>query len=145
MKVRAGIWSLVLSAAIGFGCGGGDKPVEKPAVTDDEPVEEEKDDYMVSQEALDTINAFLERQRKFVARCWVDAIEAKEVPDEDAGKITIDFTIATDGTVGGVKVTDASHRSKTLERCVIDKTANWKITSLEEPLAYSYTFGFQRL
>ncbi len=135
-----------LAAAGATACGGGQKKVEEPAAgNDDDSAQEQPEEYMVSQEKLDAVQRYMERQRNFIAYCWGDALEAGEVKAGQSGHITLSFQVQTDGTVGHIEIAEEDPKSKTLESCVLEKAKRWKITSLEKPLDYSYTFGFSNL
>jgi hypothetical protein len=139
---------MVIALAIG-GCGGSDKKdAEEPVVTDDDepaqPVEQDDDDVL-TQEQIDAIESFLARQEKHMARCWGDALEAKEVPASDAGKIALRFVIQPNGSISDLEIAEVSHKSKTLESCVLDKARHWKMPHVNSPTEYSRSYGFQRL
>lgn len=140
--VMAVVVMMVASAA---GCGGSDKQeAEEPVVGGDtEPAD--TGPTAVPQAELDEVQRFLDRQRKFVARCWGDALEAEEVPGSDDGSITLKFVVQPSGAVSNVEITAVSHKSQVLESCVLEKAGRWAMPRISKSLPYSFTFGFQRL
>lgn len=150
MKRRVGRFGMVcvgLLAAFAIGaCGGSDKKdAEEPVMADDDEPAVDPGPTSVPQAKLDEVQRYLDRQRKFIARCWGDALEADEVPGSDDGSITLKFVVQPSGKVADLEVTQISHKSQVLESCVREKAARWQMTTLEKSLPYSFTFGFQRL
>lgn len=145
--MKATATAIILALGVGAtACGGGQKKVEEPVAGDDDgAAQEQPEEYIVPQEKLDAVQRYMERQRNFIAYCWGDALEAGEVKQGQSGHITLSFQVQTDGTVDGIKITEEDPKSKTLENCVLGKAKRWKITTLEKPLDYSYTFGFSNL
>ncbi len=146
--MKAMATAIILALGVGAtACGGGHKKVEEPVAGDDDGAgqQDQPEEYIVPQEKLDAVQRYMDRQRNFVAYCWGDALEAGEVKSGQSGHMTLSFQVQTDGTVGNIKITEEEPKSKTLERCVLEKAKRWKITTLEKPLDYSFTFGFSNL
>jgi len=146
--MKASATAIILTLAVwAMACGGGEKKVEEPVAGDDDGAaqHEQSQEYIVPQEKLDAVQRYMDRQRNFIAYCWGDALEAGEVETGQSGHITLSFQVQTDGTVGNIKISEEEPKSKTLESCVLEKARRWKITTLEKPLDYSYTFGFSNL
>jgi hypothetical protein len=152
MAIRAHIFTAVLlaGAAATVACGG-KKASTLPDETGDSdmssstPTTQGPDGAMVPPETMDDIQRRFERKRTSVSRCLSAAVDAKELPRNSRGKITLNVTIQPGGKAGEVKVAKASLESQMLTDCVIAKVR--EIIFPEVPQAYptSYTYAFEAM
>jgi hypothetical protein len=140
--VFVGLLAATLSSA---GCGGSGKQDAEEPVFEDEAEPEDTGPTSVPQAELDEVQRYLDRQRKIMARCWGDALEADEVPGADDGSVTLKFVVQASGSVANIEITAQTHKSAVLEGCIMEKAQRWKMPAISKALPYSFTFGFQRL
>ncbi len=152
MTIRSPFFLAALLAAAAA-CGGkqpastmpdetGDSGMSGPPEGDPEP---SGGGAMVPPETMDDIQRRFDRKRPSVSRCLSAAVDAKELPRNARGKITLNVTINPGGKAGEIKVVKASLESPLLTECVIAKVR--EIVFPEVPAAYptSYTYGFEAM
>jgi hypothetical protein len=100
---------------------------------------------MVSPETMDEINRSLARKRTVVSRCLAIAVDAKELPRNSAGKITLEIVISPGGKAETVHVVRATLESKMLSDCVIRHVQDIQFPTLPKPYETSYTYGFEAM
>lgn len=162
MAIRAHIFTAVLlaGAAATVACGG-KKGSTLPDETGDSDFASSSDSSsddsssdsgprgsdgpMVPPETMDDIQRRFERKRTSVSRCLSAAVDAKELPKNSRGKITLNVTIQPGGRAGEVKIVKATLESQMLSDCVIGKVK--EIIFPEVPKAYptSYTYAFEAM
>ena len=138
-------WGLV-AAALVAGCGGKQKADSTPgdgvASAGDA---KSSGGEMVSPETMDEINRSLARKRTVVSRCLALAVDAKELPRNSAGKITLEIIISPGGKAETVKVVRATLESKMLSDCVIRHVQDIQFPELPKLYETSYTYGFEAM
>jgi hypothetical protein len=100
---------------------------------------------MVSPETMDEINRSLARKRTVVSRCLAIAVDAKELPRNSAGKITLEIIISPSGKAETVHVVRTTLESKMLSDCVIRHIQDIQFPELTKPYETSYTYGFEAM
>lgn len=134
--------ALVIAALLG-GCGG--KPAgETTPSSGGERVEHASGD-MVPPEAMDEVKRSLDRKRQIMSHCLALAVDAKELPKNSSGKLTLEIVISPSGKAESVKVVRASLESKMLSDCVIAKVKEIQFPELPKPYETSYTYGFEAM
>jgi hypothetical protein len=104
-----------------------------------------KPSEMVSPETMDEINRSLARKRTVVSRCLAIAVDAKELPRNSAGKITLEIIISPGGKADTVHVVRSTLESKMLSDCVIRHVQDIQFPELPKPYETSYTYGFEAM
>lgn len=145
VKQLAGMFAVVGLVA----CGGGKKgetttPAEESEVAAEEPQVAEDSD-MVPMEKMDEIQRLLERKQPIVARCLASAIDAKELPKNSRGKMTLAIVISEAGKADDVKVVNKRLESAVLETCVIDHVKAIQFPTLPKRYPTSYTYAFEAM
>ncbi len=127
-------------------CGGG-KKAETTPVEPERQVETAPDQSgdMVPPETLEQITNMLARKERIMSRCLADAVDAKELPKNSRGKITLEIVIAPSGEPTTVKVIQASIESARLNECVIGHVKSIRFPELPKPYPTSYTYGFEAM
>ena len=154
MTIRSHVLTAALLAAAAVAaaaCGGGKKGSTMPDETGDSdlsgprPGTREPAETMVPPETMDDIQRRFERKRTAVSRCLSAAVDAKELPRNSRGKITLNVTVVPGGKAGDIKVAKSTLDSPKLTECVIDKVR--EIVFPEVPKAYptSYTYAFEAM
>ncbi|HWO21249.1 MAG TPA: AgmX/PglI C-terminal domain-containing protein [Kofleriaceae bacterium] len=100
---------------------------------------------MVPPETMDEIQRAFERKRNTVSRCLSAAIDAKELPRQSRGKMTLNVTVMPGGKAGEVKVTKTSLESQMLADCVIGKVKEVIFPEVSKPYPTSYTYAFEAM
>jgi hypothetical protein len=138
-------WALVAAALIA-GCGGKQTadtaPAEGVASAGDGA---KSSGEIVSPETMDEINRSLARKRTIVSRCLAIAVDAKELPRNSAGKITLEIIISPGGKAETVHVVRSTLESKMLSDCVIRHVQDIQFPELPKPYETSYTYGFEAM
>jgi hypothetical protein len=141
--LRSGSLALALAALLG-GCGGKQGGDTTPAVASETEPAEAPDD-MISPETMEQIERSLDRKRRIVSHCLASAVDAKELPKNAAGKITLEIVISPAGKADTVNVVRATLESKMLTDCVIDRVKEIQFPELPRPYPTSYTYGFEAM
>lgn len=137
--MRASILCVALAA-----CGGGSSRGGAVEPSGDGDVEPGGGDAMPDEATLDEIQAALERKRIPVSRCLSDAIEAGDVPKSTGRvKMTVGFTIGTDGAARDVAITETSLDNATVMKCVEATVGEIEFPRLEQPLPWTFQYLFQ--
>ncbi len=140
---------LICAVVVVAACGGGNKPATTPVTTGSGPDENEPqtvgDANMVSAEKMDEITRLLERKQRIVSRCLADAVDAKELPKNARGKVTLDIVIAPSGKTQKVAVIKSTLESERLKSCVIGHVTAIQFPELPKPYPTSYTYAFEAL
>lgn len=146
-RALGGVSGLALLVAIACGGSAAQKGAEEPAAEDEAAPEDEGagDESMIPPEKFDEIRAFFTRKNPAIARCFVDAIEAGEIPKNSGGRLTVTATISAQGKPQNIRVTEMNPRSGTLERCVMDTASRWTVTTLPKATEYSHLYSFESL
>ena len=100
---------------------------------------------MVPPEKMDEVKRSLDRKRTIVSRCLAIAVDAKELPRNSAGKITLEIVISPSGRADAVKVVRTTLESKMLSDCVIHHVQEIQFPQLPKPYETSYTYGFEAM
>jgi hypothetical protein len=100
---------------------------------------------IVPPETADDIQRRFERKRTPISRCLSAAVDAKELPKNSRGKITLNVTIEPSGKAGEVKIVKATIESPMLTSCVIAKVKEIIFPEVPKPYPTSYTYGFEAM
>ena len=136
----------LLAALLVAGCGGKQKAETSPGgggATGDTAAKPSGD--MVPPEKMEEIKRNLDRKRTIVSRCLAIAVDAKELPRNSAGKITLEIVISPAGKAETVRVVRATLESKMLSDCVIRHVQEIQFPELPKPYETSYTYGFEAM
>lgn len=143
--VRPGLPAVVLGAVLALGCGGSSRPAPAQPQPEPEPPAEPEPPVIISDQKLEEIQHFFERKRTAISRCFIEALEAGELPREGGGRLTVSLTISESGAATNVTIAEMIPTSATLAACVKKNVSRWTITTLPRSLDYSYTYGFENL
>ena len=140
--------ALLVAALVGLGgCGGkpaGDTTPSGGGTGGGERVEHASGD-MVPPESMDEVKRSLDRKRQLMSHCLALAVDAKELPKNSSGKMTLEIVISPSGKADSVKVVRATLESKTLHDCVIHHVQDIQFPELPRPYETSYTYGFEAM
>jgi hypothetical protein len=100
---------------------------------------------VVPPETADEIQRRFDRKRTPISRCLSAAVDAKELPKNSRGKITLNVTVMPGGKAGEVKVVKATIESPMLTSCVIAKVKEIIFPEVPQPYPTSYTYGFEAM
>jgi hypothetical protein len=100
---------------------------------------------MVPPEKMEEIQRILERKQRIMSRCLADAVDAKELPKNSRGKITLEIVISPAGTPDQVKVIKSSLESAKLSECVIGHIKTMQFPELPKAYPTSYTYAFEAM
>ena len=100
---------------------------------------------VVPPDTMDEIQRRFERKRTPISRCLSAAVDAKELPKNSRGKITLNVTVLPGGKAGEVKIAKASIESPMLDSCVIGKVKEIIFPEVPQPFPTSYTYGFEAM
>jgi len=144
VKQLAGMFVMVALVA----CGGSKKtepttPTEESSTADEPQVAEGSD--MVPMEKMDEIQRLLERKQAIIARCLASAIDAKELPKNARGKMTVELVIAESGKVDDAKIVKKSLESTVLESCVVSHVKAIQFPTVPKVYPTSYTYAFEAM
>jgi hypothetical protein len=165
MTIRAHIFTAVLLAtavAAAAGCGGGKKGSTTPdegggggggevgggdgdGDGGDGAVPTGGDGDVVPPDTMDDIQRRFERKRASVSRCLSAAVDAKELPKNSRGRITLNITVMPGGKAGEIKVARTSLESPKLTECVIGKIREIVFPEVVKPFPTSYTYAFEAM
>jgi len=142
---------ILIAAVVLAGCGGGKKESTTPVETSDGDQEEadRKQDAaeanMIPPEKMEEITRMLERKQRIMSRCLADAVDAKELPKNSRGKITLEIVISPSGSPDQVKVIKSSLESAKLTECVIGHVKTITFPALPRAYPTSYTYAFEAM
>ena len=142
---------LLIAAVFVSACGGGKKADTTPDDTsgNDQAAADQQQDSaessMVPPEKMDEIVRMLERKERIMARCLADAVDAKELPKNSRGKITLEIVISTSGTPDTIKVIKSTLESEKLKECVIGHVKTIQFPELPRTYPTSYTYAFEAM
>ena len=161
MTIRAHIFTAVLLTAattVVAGCGGGKKERTLPDESGDSDLPPSSggddgggggggggDGAVVAPDTMDDIQRRFERKRASVSRCLSAAVDAKELPKNSRGRITLNVTVMPSGKAGEIKVARASIDSPKLTECVIGKVREIVFPEGPQPFPTSYTYAFEAM
>jgi len=156
MTLRSHIFLAALSAAAlaaAAGCGGKQAAPIVPDETGDsdlppsgaEPESGELGGVIVPPDTMDEIQRRFERKRTPVSRCLSAAIDAKELPKNARGKVTLNVVVMPGGKAGEIKVAKTTLDSPHLTECVIGKVREIIFPEVPKPFPTSYTYGFEAM
>src|SRR5262245_2028893 len=123
MTIRSSILSVLLVAVVA--CGGKKQQPTLPDETGDSGGISnsggggDSGEAMIPPETMDDIQRRFDRKRPTVSRCLSAAVDAKELPKNSRGKITLNVTVMPGGKAGEIKVVTATLDSPKLTDCVI--------------------------
>jgi hypothetical protein len=145
----AALSTALLAAAAACG-GGGKHPAAVPSGGGDggggEAARPEAGgDAVVQPDTMDEIRRRFDRKRASVSRCLSVAIDAKELPRNSRGKITLNVVISPSGQAGEVKVVKTTLESPRLTECVIAKVKEIAFPEVPQPFPTSYTYAFEAM
>jgi len=141
---------LLIAAVVLAGCGGGKKETTTTTETagnDDQEASDQQQDAaeagMVPPDKMEEIVRMLDRKERIMARCLADAVDAKELPKNSRGKITLEIVISPSGAPDQVKVIASSLESEKLSSCVIGHVKTIQFPSLPKTYPTSHTYRFE--
>ena len=136
---------LVIAAALLAACGGGKKADTTPDDTGrtEEVTPPTDDPNMVPPEKMEEIVRMLDRKERIMARCLADAVDAKELPKNSRGKITLEIVISPSGSPDQIKVIASSLESEKLSSCVIGHVKTIQFPTLPKAYPTSHTYRFE--
>jgi hypothetical protein len=136
---------LVIAAVLLAACGGGKKADTTPDDTGrtEEVTPPTDDPNMVPPETMEEIVRMLDRKERIMARCLADAVDAKELPKNSRGKITLEIVISPSGSPDQVKVIASSLESPKLNECVIGHVKTIQFPTLPKAYPTSHTYRFE--
>jgi outer membrane biosynthesis protein TonB len=133
-------------------CGGKKAATTTPAddTSDQEQAEADRtqeatEANMVPPEKMEEIQRILERKQRIMSRCLADAVDAKELPKNSRGKITLEIVISPSGSPDQVKVIKSSLDSPKLNECVIGHIKSMQFPELPKAYPTSYTYAFEAM
>lgn len=147
MVKRFSVYAVVVMTV---GCGGKQEsttPTDDMAETE-QPVEADPnagEADMVPPEKMEEITQLLDRKQRIMSRCLADAVDAKELPANSRGKVTLDIVISPSGKAEKVSVIKATLESKRLEDCVIGHVRQIQFPQLPKEYPTSYTYAFEAM
>lgn len=129
------------------GCGGAEK---RAPATPAEPTEDESGEEggsaLISDEDLEAVGLYFERKRTIVSRCFNDAMDAGEVPEDVREMyLTVTVTVYPDGKARNVRFSDATVSSERIEGCVREHIDGWSLPEVGQAFEYSHRYGFNAL
>jgi hypothetical protein len=141
--------ALLGAAAATAACGGGKPtgtttPDESGGEVASRPPGRDQGD-VVPPELADEIQREFERKRASVTRCLSAAIDAKELPRNSRGRMTLNVTIVPGGKAGEVTVAKTSLESPLLSECVIGKVKEIIFPEVTKPYPTSYSYAFEAM
>lgn len=142
---------LLIAAMLLAACGGGKKGSTTPTDTSDsdqdqaDAQQDAAEANMIPPEKMEEITRILERKQRIMSRCLADAVDAKELPKNSRGKITLEIVISPAGAPDQVKVVKASLESAKLNDCVIGHIKTMQFPELPRPYPTSYTYAFEAM
>ncbi len=141
---------LVFAAVILAGCGGGKKASTTTTDTSGDSEQAASDQQqdvaeanMVPPEKMEEIVRMLDRKERIMARCLADAVDAKELPKNSRGKITLEIVISPSGSPDQIKVIASSLESEKLSSCVIGHVKTIQFPTLPKAYPTSHTYRFE--
>jgi len=102
------------------------------------------DDNAISPDKAEEIRNLLQRKERIMSRCLADAVDAKELPKNSRGKITLDIIVLTNGSAD-VKVISKTLESAKLEECVVGHVKSIVFPTIRVKYPTSYTYGFEAM
>ncbi len=142
---------ILIAAVVLAGCGGGKKESTTPVDTSDsdqEAADRQQDAAeagMIPPEKMEEITRMLDRKQRIMSRCLADAVDAKELPKNSRGKITLEIVISPSGSPDQVKVIKSSLDSAKLTDCVIGHVKTIMFPELPKAYPTSYTYAFEAM
>jgi hypothetical protein len=131
------------------GCGGAEKRAPAAPVSEEGEGEGEGGEggsALISDEDLEAVGLYFERKRTVVSRCFNDAMDAGDVPDDVREMyLTVTVTVYPDGKARNVRFSDATVRSERIEACVREHIDKWTMPEVEQAFEYSHRYGFNAL
>jgi hypothetical protein len=128
------------------GCGGADQRAPAAPVSENGEGDDNGDSALISAEDLDAVSLYFERKRTVISRCFSDAMETDEVPEDvRALYLTVTVTVHPDGKARDLRFSDATVRSEGIESCVRDHIGKWTLPEVAQPFEYSHRYGFNAL
>lgn len=143
--------TLFVVAVLACGCGG--KPKQEDTTTsgvtiDPNATSGDSTDHsgqMIPMEKMDEINRLLDRKRPAVSRCLTMVVDNKELPKGSRGKMTLEITVAQNGTASKIDVVSSSLESKSLEDCVVGKVQEIQFPQIPSPYHTTYAYAFEAI
>ncbi len=143
---------LLIAAVLLTACGGGKKA---STTTPDDTSDADQDQAdrnqdaaeagMIPPEKMEEITRILERKQRIMSRCLADAVDAKELPKNSRGKITLEIVISPAGSPDQVKVIKSTLESAKLSECVIGHVKTMQFPEIPKSYPTSYTYAFEAM
>jgi hypothetical protein len=102
------------------------------------------DENMIPPEQAEEIANLLQRKERIMSRCLADAVDAKELPKNSRGKITLDIKVSTNGSAD-VSIVSSTLESEKLKSCVIGHVKSIVFPTIPSVYPTSYTYGFEAM
>lgn len=132
-------------------CGGKKASTTTPDDTSDQEqaeadrTQDASEASMVPPEKMEEIQRILERKQRIMSRCLADAVDAKELPKNSRGKVTLEIVISPSGSPDQVKVINSTLESAKLTDCVIGHIKTMQFPELPKAYPTSYTYAFEAM
>jgi hypothetical protein len=143
---------VLIAAVLLTACGGGKKAStttpDDTGDADQEQADRTQDAAeagMIPPEKMEEITRILERKQRIMSRCLADAVDAKELPKNSRGKITLEIVISPSGSPDQVKVIKSTLESAKLSECVIGHVKTMQFPEIPKPYPTSYTYAFEAM
>ena len=135
----------ILVSVLLTACGGGKKAAQEPAERPAAVEQQDQAGEMIPPEKMDEIQSMLARKQNIMSRCLADAVDAKELPKNSRGKITLEIVIAPSGAPEKVAVINSTLESEKLKDCVMGHIKSITFPQIPRTYPTSFTYAFEAM